>query len=70
MVQVRLNAQPDVQRVIAIAPSEVPVVGYPMAHERDVRGRSWNIKELRGGDAQARTFRTIVDSLRDAFDLD
>ena len=69
MVQVRLNTQPEVQRRIADNPRSAPIVGPVAAHERDARGRSWNIVELQGGYGLERTFRAIVDSLRDAYDL-
>lgn len=70
MVQVRLIAQPEVQRRIAESPRNAPVVGPAKRHERDDKGRSWDIEELSGGAGLERTFRTIVDSLRDAYDLD
>lgn len=69
MVQVRLIAQPEVQRRIAIDPQSAPECGPPAPIERDVHGRNWNIEELRGGAGLERTFRAIVDSLRDAYDL-
>lgn len=69
MVQVRLIAQPEVQRRISADPRSAPECGQPTHHERDAHGRNWDIKELQGGAGIERTFRAIVDSLRDAYDL-
>lgn len=69
MVQVRLIAQPEVQRRISVDPRSAPECGLPSHHERDAHGRNWNIEQLEGGAGLERTFRTIVDSLRDAYDL-
>lgn len=69
MAQVRLIAQPEVQRRIAESPRGAPVVGPAKRHDRDDKGRSWDIDHLDGGAGLERTFRTIVDSLRDAYDL-
>lgn len=69
MVQVRLIAQPEVQRRITADPRSAPDCGPPSRHERDAHGRNWNIDELQGAAGLERTFRAIVDSLRDAYDL-
>lgn len=69
MVQVRLIAQPEVQRRISADPRSAPECGHPTHHDRDAQGRNWDINELQGGAGIERTFRAIVDSLRDAFDL-
>lgn len=69
MVQVRLIAQPEVQRRITANVRSAPECGQPSPHERDAQGRNWNIEELEGGAGLERTFRAIVDSLRDAYDL-
>lgn len=50
------------------------LVGSPRPHDRDVRGRNWNIAGFRSGflfwpQCQAE-FRLIVDRLRDRYDLD
>jgi hypothetical protein len=70
MVQVRLNAQPEVQKRIAVDPRTAPIAGPAIGHERDVRGRNWDIKELDLGEGLERNFRAIVDGLRESFDLD
>lgn len=69
MVQARLNAQPEVQRRVTADPRSVPVVGPALGHERDSRGRNWDIANLDRGDGLERTFRAIVDGLRESFDL-
>lgn len=69
MVQVRLNAQPEVQKRIAFDPRTAPVAGVALGHERDARGRNWDITELQRGEGLERTFRAIVDGLRESFDL-
>ncbi len=69
MVQVRLNAQPEVQRRVAADPGSKPVVGPVQAHERDVLGRNWNISEVERAEGLERTFRAIVDGLRESIDL-
>lgn len=69
MVQVRLNAQPEVQKRLAAEPPSGPVVGPAIGHERDARGRNWDILGLDRGDGLERTFRAIVDGLRESFDL-
>ncbi len=69
MVQVRLNAQPEVQRRVTEDPRAVPVVGPVVGHERDSRGRNWDIARLEQGEGLDRTFRAIVDGLRESFDL-
>jgi hypothetical protein len=69
MVQVRLNAQPEVQRRVATDPHSVPVVGQVVGHERDALGRNWNIAQVEQCEGLERTFRSIVDGLRDSLDL-
>jgi hypothetical protein len=69
MAQVRLNAQPEVQNRIAVDPRTAPVAGLAVGHERDERGRNWDIKDLDRGDGMERIFRAIVDGLRESFDL-
>lgn len=69
MVQVRLNAQPEVQKRIAADARTAPVVGQPTGHERDARGRNWDITTLERDEGLERTFRAIVDGLRESFDL-
>lgn len=69
MTQVRLIAQPEVQRRIAEAPRSAPIVGPATRHDLDAKGRTWDISQLEGGAGLERTFRVIVDSLRDAYDL-
>lgn len=69
MVQVRLNAQPEVQRRVAVDPLCVPVVGQVERHERDALGRNWNITQAVNREGLERTFRFIVDGLRESFDL-
>lgn len=70
MVQVRLIAQPEVQKRIAVDPRTAPTAGAAMSHVRDTRGRNWDITDLDRGDGLERTFRAIVDGLRESFDLD
>jgi hypothetical protein len=70
MVQVRLNAQPEVQKRIATDPRTAPVVGQALGHERDALGRNWDITELECGEGLERTFRAIVDGLRESLDLE
>jgi membrane peptidoglycan carboxypeptidase len=69
MVQVRLITQPEAQRRIAESPQLAPEAGQVISHERDSRGRNWDIQELQRGEGLERTFRAIVDALREAFDL-
>lgn len=69
MVQVRINAQPEVQRRAGADSRALPVVGPAFGHERDARGRNWDIASLDRGEGLERTFRAIVDGLRESFDL-
>lgn len=69
MVQVRINTQPEVQRRTCAHPNGIPLVGAVLRHERDALGRNWDIKDLANGQGLERTFRAIVDGLRDAYDL-
>jgi hypothetical protein len=69
MVQVRLNAQPEVQQRLAVDPRLVPIVGLVVAHDRDSRGRNWDVVDLDRGEGLERTFRAIVDGLRESLDL-
>jgi len=69
MVQVRLNAQPEVQKRVAADPHAAPIAGPVTGHERDTRGRNWDITGLERGEGLERTFRAIVDGLRESFDL-
>jgi hypothetical protein len=70
MVQVRLNAQPEVQKRIAVDPRTAPVAGPVVGHERDAQGRNWDIINLQRGEGLERTFRAIVDGMRESVDLD
>lgn len=69
MVQVRLITQPEAQRRIAQSPQLAPEAGAVVAHDRDAKGRNWDIPDLQRGEGLERTFRTIVDGMREAFDL-
>jgi hypothetical protein len=69
MVQVRINTQPEVQRRTCADPHGIPVVGQVLRHERDAAGRNWDIKHLEHSQGLERTFRAIVDGLRDAYDV-
>jgi hypothetical protein len=69
MVQVRLNAQPEVQRRVTADPESMPVVGPVQGHERDAQGRNWNISDVERAEGLERTFRAIVDGLRESIDL-
>lgn len=69
MVQVRLNAQPEVQKRIDVDPRTAPIAGPVVGHERDLRGRNWDITGLDRGEGIERTFRAIVDGLRESVDL-
>lgn len=69
MVQVRLNAQPEVHKRIAADPHAAPIASPVTGHERDARGRNWDITGLERGEGLERTFRAIVDGLRESFDL-
>lgn len=69
MVQVRLITQPEAQRRIAQSPSLAPEAGPITAHERDTKGRNWDIRELRRGEGMEDAFRAIVNGMREAFDL-
>lgn len=69
MVQVRLITQPEAQRRIGQSPSLAPEAGPVTAHERDTKGRNWDIQGLHRGDGLEDTFRAIVNGMREAFDL-
>lgn len=69
MVQVRIDSQPEVQRRTCLDPRGVPVVGAVQRYELDAQGRNWDIKDLEHGQGLERTFRAIVDGLREVYDL-
>lgn len=69
MAQVRLNALPEVARVMARDAKLGPKVGEPQPHERDATGRNWDVAELRYGVGYMDSFRAIVNELRDTYDL-
>lgn len=68
MVQVRLIASAEVQRLIAKDPSLAPRAGEVIRHDRDSSGRNWTILDLERGQGLERIFRSIVDSLRRDYD--
>lgn len=57
MIQVRLNTQPEVRSHIAADPRLVPIAGPAETHERDARGRTWDIRELVRRESLERRFR-------------
>lgn len=69
MVQVRLNAIPEVAALMAEKPNSGPVAGAVQAHERDLVVRNWDIADLHRGTGYAQAFRAIVNELRDGYDL-
>jgi hypothetical protein len=69
MVQVRLNAMPDVAALMATKPRAGPIAGLVQAHARDELGRNWDIADLFQGAGYVRSFRAIVDELRATYDL-
>lgn len=69
MVQVRLNAIPEVATLMAERPKAGPVAGAVQAHERDLIGRNWDIADLYQGAGYTQAFRAIVNELRDGYDL-
>ena len=65
MVQVRLIAQPEVQRRIAESPRNAPVVGPAKRHERDDKGR-WTIPSHGNYPADAKDkVAGAVDGIKD-----
>ena len=69
MAQVRLNYQREVGQMLAADPDRGPKVGEVQPHERDAAGRNWDVSELRFGVGYMDTFRTIVNELREKYDL-
>lgn len=54
---------------MAQSPSLAPEAGPVTAHERDPKGRNWDIQELQRGEGLEDTFRAIVNGMSEAFDL-
>jgi hypothetical protein len=44
-------------------------VPLPQAHERDKRGRNWDLKRFDDHRSYARSIREVIDAMRDEFDL-
>lgn len=69
MVQVRLNALPEMIDMKAKSPSAGPIAGAVLPELNDPQGRTWDIRDLFQGAGYTLLFRTIVDELRDRYDL-
>ncbi|MGA0611284.1 hypothetical protein [Caldimonas sp. KR1-144] len=73
LVEQRLRAVPMLRDAIAQDPSFTLRIAVPRLHERDVRGRNWDIVAFQTGfmhwpQGQAE-FRAIVNDLRTTYDL-
>jgi hypothetical protein len=73
LVEGRLREVPAMRSAIEQDPTFAVRIGQPRAHERDSRGRNWDIMAFQTGflcwPQGATEFRAIVDSLREVYDL-
>ncbi len=69
MVQVRLDALPEVIEVTRRRPELAPVVGSVERTWVDVQGRNWDLRTVNHAVGLMGPFRAIVDELRGRFDL-
>lgn len=69
MVQVRLNALPEVMEMKARLPHAGPIAGAVVPLVDDPQGRTWDMRDLFQGAGYGETFRAIVDELCGRYDL-
>jgi len=73
LVERRLQWLPAVRATVARDARCTPRPGLPRRHERDAAGRNWDLRGFDCGPidetACAAAFRTVVDRLRDEFDI-
>lgn len=69
MIQARLNAQPQVMRLVSQDAGRVPIVGMPQPHEPDSRNRTWDILDVQRWDVSDPVIRAIIDAMREQFDI-
>jgi hypothetical protein len=73
MVQQQLREVPAIHAALADDPSFLVLIGEVRPHERDARGRNWDIDAFRTGFGHwpqcHAEFRAIVDRLRLRYDL-
>jgi hypothetical protein len=73
LVERRLNWLPAVRAALARDARCLPRPGLPCRHERDAAGRNWDLRGFDCGPidetACPEVFRTVVDRLRDEFDI-
>jgi hypothetical protein len=73
LVDQQLRSVPAIRAALEQDPSFAVLIGTARAHERDARGRNWNIDAFRTGFGHwpqcHHDFRLIVDGLRLRFDL-
>lgn len=69
MVQVRLNALPEVAALMADKPAAGPLAGPVERTRVDQLGRNWDIRSMSQGVGFFGPFRAIVDDLRGRYDL-
>ena len=74
LVQRRLQWLPAVRAALARDARCSPRPGLPRRHDRDAAGRNWDLRGFTCGPidetACPADFRTVVDRLRDEFDID
>ena len=69
MVQLRIDAQPEVIELAQRAQGAKLVVGPVEAIKPDHQGRNWDIRTVTGAVGFMRQLREIVDNLRSQYDL-
>lgn len=69
MVQVRLNALPEVMEMTARVQHAGPIVGAVVPLSGDAQGHTWDLRDVFQGTGYGEVFRAIVDELRGRYDL-
>lgn len=69
MVQVRVDALPEVIELMHRRPELAPVVGTVERTWVDTLGRNWDLRTVTHGVGLMGPFRAIVDELRGRYDL-
>lgn len=69
MVQVRLDALPEVIELVRRRPELAPVVGPVERTWIDAEGRNWDVRSVSHAVGLMGPFRAIVDELRGRYEL-
>ena len=72
MIQVRLYAHPDVQRLLAqgTPPNGLPAARLPSLHPVPGRPQNWECRAVMNAGGLELEIAAIIDGLRESFDLD